>query len=121
MGDGIIDLDAMRPEKQVIVIANKEIDTSLISFGIILTLIDKMEDLGDGEDSGRKNTKRMLSVFGEIIDDILKEADNAIDDKWIKKHIGGFQKMMLIDKVITPLLDNVTKGSSSTKKKRSLM
>ncbi len=121
MGEEIINLDAMRPEKQIIEVAGKSIDTSMISFGIILTLIDKMEDLGDVKDSGRKNTKRMLSVFGEIIDDILKEADSTIDDKWIKKHIGGFQKMMLIDKVITPLLDNVTKGSSSTKKKRSLM
>ena len=121
MGEEIINLDAMRPEKQVIVIANKKIDTSLISFGIILKLIDKMEDLGDVEDSSRKNTKRMLSVFGEIIDDILKESDSTIDDKWIKKHIGGFQKMILIDKVITPLLDNVTKSGKGTKKKRSLM
>ena len=116
MGEEIIDLDVMRPEKQIIVIANKEIDTSLISFGIILELIDKMEEIGD-----EKNTKKMLSIFGDIIDDILKEADGKIDDKWIKENIGGFQKMILIDKVITPLMDNVAKSSKGTKKKRSLM
>ena len=115
MGEEIINLDAMRPEKQIIVIAGKKIDTSLISFGIILELIDKMEGLGEA-----KNTKKMLSVFGDIIDDILKGADSSIDDEWIKENIGGFQKMLLIDKVITPLLDNVTKSSSGTKKKRSL-
>ncbi len=114
MGEGIINLDAMRPEKQVIKIAGKSINTSKISFGIILDMIDKMEGMDD-----KKNTKRMLSMFGGIINQILKEADNEINDEWIKEHIDGFMYMTLIDKIVTPLLDSVTSTATNTKKKQS--
>ena len=112
MGEEIINLDAMRPKKQIIKVAGKSIDTSMISFGIILELIDKMEGLGD-----EKNTKKMLSTFGETIDQVLKEADKEIDDEWIKEHINGFMYMTLIDKIVTPLLEDVTSTASGTKKK----
>ena len=119
MGEGIIDLDVMCPKEQIVVIAGKKINTSMISFGIILELIDKIGDLGEIKDGSRKSTKKMMLLFGDVVDKILKEADSTIDDKWIKKHINGFMYMTLIDQVITPLLDGVTDSSKVTKKKQS--
>ncbi len=116
MGEEIIDLDAMRPEKQIVEIAGKSIDTSMISFGIVLDLIDKMEELGDD----KRNTRKMLSVFGDIINQILKESDKEIDDKWIKENINGFMYMTLIDKVVTPLLESTTASAAGTKKKEKV-
>ena len=116
MSEEIIDLDAMRPEKQIVEVAGKKIDTSMISFGIVLDLIDKMEGLGDG----KKNTRKMLSVFGDIIDQILKESDKDIDDKWIKENINGFMYMTLIDKIVTPLLESTTASATGTKKKEKV-
>ena len=121
MGEGIIDLDVMCPKEQIVVVAGKKIDTSMISFGIILELIDKIEDLGDIKDGGRKSTKKMMLLFGDVVNKILKEADSTIDDKWIKKHINGFMYMTLIDQVVTPLLDGVTDSTKVTKKKQNLI
>ena len=116
MGEEIIDLDAMRPEKQIIEIAGKKIDTSMISFGIVLDLIDKME----GFSGGKGKTKQMLAIFGDTIDQILKESDKDIDDKWIKENINGFMYMTLIDKIVTPLLESTTASAAGTKKKEKV-
>ncbi len=116
MGEEIIDLDAMRPEKQIIEVAGKTIDTSVISFGIVLEMIDKMEEMG----GGKKNTKKMLSIFGDIINQILKEAGKDIDDKWIKENITGTMYLILIDKIIHPLLDSTTASAAGTKKKEKV-
>ena len=115
MGEGIIDLDVMRPEKQIIKVAGKSIDTSMISFGIMIDMIDKIEDMSDVKAGSKKTAKRYLSTFKDVIDEILKEADKDIDDKWIKENINGFMYMILIDKIVTPLLDNVTNMQTSTK------
>ncbi len=116
MGEEIINLDAMRPEKQIIEVAGKSIDTSMISFGIVLELIEKMEQLGDD----KRNTKKMLSIFGDIINQIFKEADKDIDDKWIKENMTGSMYLILIDKIIHPLLDSTTESVKGTKKKEKV-
>ena len=117
MGEEIINLDVMRPDKQIIVIAGKEIDTSLISFGIMVELVGKLESVDDA----KTDTKHMFEIFGETMTKILKEADSTIDDKWIKKHIGGFQMLTLINKVVTPLMSNIADTTTGSKKKRRLI
>lgn len=119
MSEGIIDLNVIKPKEQVIEVDGKKIDVSVISFGVVLDIIDKMDELSNIEKGGRKANRKMLEIFGDIVDQILKDSDPEIDDKWIKKHISGFRRMMLIDRVVTPLLNDVTEGmkGKSAKKK----
>ena len=117
MGEEIIDLDAMRPKKQIIIIAGKKFNTSKIPFGITLELIDKMDDVNTKKG---KTTKNMLSVFGDTVDDILKEANNEIDDEWLKENVGSYEKLILIEKVVTPLMEEMTDAvTAKTKKKQN--
>ncbi len=118
MGEEIIDLDAMRPKEQIIIIAGKKFNTSKISFGVTLELIDKMEEVDTKQG---KTTKKMLTVFGDIVDVILKEANNEIDDKWLKENVGSYEKLILIEKVVTPLMEETTDSvTAKAKKKQSL-
>ena len=89
------------------------VNLSAISFGTMLELIDKIESI----DTTKSSTKQMLLVFSETIDRMLKEADEKIDDEWIKENIDAFQKMTLIDKVITPLMTDMNKTVDTSKKK----
>ncbi len=116
MGEEIINLDAMHPKEQIIIIAGKKFNTSKISFGITLDLIDKMEDvnLKDG-----KTTKKMLSIFGDVVDTILKEANGEIDDEWLKENVGSYEKLTLIEKVVTPLMEEMTDSVVTKSKKKS--
>lgn len=114
MDEGIINLDAMRPKKKIIKVAGKNLDVTNISFGTMLDMIDKMGRMGTDK-SSMKNRK-MLETFGEIVDDILKRADEEIDDKWIKENINGYMRMRLINEVVTPLMDGVTDSATPKKK-----
>ena len=115
----IIDLKVLKPEELIVQIADKEINISNIPFEIALDVIEKMDELGEENNISKR---KLLSVFKDIAIQVLHDADNSIDEKWIRKNVNAFQMMRLIDKIVNPILDGLgidgeSGNTKGTKKK----
>jgi hypothetical protein len=115
----IVDLKILKPDELVIRIADKDINISNIPFEIALDIIEKMDELGEEENLSKR---KLLSIFKDIVINVLHETDNSIDEKWVRKNVNAFQMMRLIDRIVNPILDGLGIGAKSgtgkvTKKK----
>ena len=117
MGEGIIDLDVIKPKERVVKLCGKTIDITMISFDIILDIMEKTQTL-DVEHEG-KDQIAMLRLFKDTINRILKESDKTIDDKWLKANMDHMRYMAAIDQTITPMMNEFTetRGDAKSKKK----
>ena len=103
----IVDLKTLKPEELVIRIADKNINISNIPFEIALDVIEKVDELKEDENYSKR---KLMLIFQDIVIKVLHEADNSIDEKWVRKNVNGFQMMRLIDKIVNPILDGLGIG-----------
>jgi|GEM_PF-2575316 len=103
----IIDLKTLKPDELIIRIANKDINISNIPFEIALDVIEKFDELKLDENYSKR---KLLIIFQDIVVKMLHEADNSIDEKWIRKNVNAFQMMRLIDKIVNLILDGLGIG-----------
>jgi hypothetical protein len=100
----IIDLKTLKPDELIIRIADKNINISNIPFEIALDVIEKFDELKEDENYSKR---KLMFIFQDIVIKVLHEADNSIDEKWVKKNVNGFQMMLLINKIVNPILDGL--------------
>lgn len=107
MGEEIIDLDVISPPKRIVKVKGKEIDVSVIPFKVTVKMmkyatefqkLGKMVEDGEVEDEGQMATH--LETMFDITRDILKNADDEIDDKWIDRNLSGKQVILLINNMM---------------------
>lgn len=106
MSEEIIDLDVIKPKDRIVIVDDRKINISAISFERILDIVEKMEEL-NVTNASQPSTRKMLEVFGEVMGNVLKDSDPNITNNWIKEHIDGIRMVKLINDVITPLLSNM--------------
>ena len=110
MSEEIIDLDKIAPPKRVVKIKGKEIDISVIPFKISLQLMQHSNDftkLGEmvkdgsihSEEQGEYIAKQLETMYS-VTRDILKNADKDITDEWIDQNMSSNQMILLINRVI---------------------
>ena len=112
----IIDLKTLKPDEMIIKIADKNIKISNIPFEIALDMIEKMDELKEDE---KYSNRKILNLFKDIVIKVLHEADETINEKWVQKNVNAYQMMILIDKIVNPILDNLGMGGESGNVKSS--
>jgi len=125
MSEEIIDLDVISPPKRLIKIKGREIDISVIPFKISLELMKhsnefsklgemiKDESINDESQGGYVATQ--LETMFTVTKDILKNADPAITDEWIDKNISSNQAILLINRIVDFINDELGEPKKAPK------
>ena len=105
----IVNLEVLRPAELMIELGEKRINIANIPFEVALDVIEKVDELREEKDYSKR---KLLSMFRDIVVEVLHEADPEIDEKWVRKNVNAFQMMRLIDKIINPILEGLGIGGS---------
>jgi len=117
MGDNeIIDLDAIKPKGKKFKIGGKVIEIDFIPFEVTLDIAEHYDEfmkLGDGKTDGTGMRTVMDTMYKAVIK-ILNRADKEITEEWVKDNISGQQMTILIQKLMTPMVEQFGEGEKKT-------